>query len=322
MVVLPTLGPLHVLHPRYNARTVAELVLATGAREVFLASYSPEGLKEKVWRDNNELALFELDQLAERGRLQLVALGEDAERLQREGELFMEYLADMPRSEEVQAKFAEIDGAIAALLQQPRMPAEFASPEFIEQLSAELARRAELAGEGPATGFRERRMEQVADSLQGRDGAVVLVDVLDYPALLRRLPGARGPWNKDPGKAERERAVMDRAWRLENEQEWGDLLAQLSGIEAPEAAYLASQIYLAAGQLEDSLRILEEVSHGDFSRPEYLPGYVLARLGQLYDLTGRRDKALRAYGAVRALSWAPPEAREIALAGLRTPFKP
>ncbi|MER3483896.1 MAG: hypothetical protein C4332_12815, partial [Meiothermus sp.] len=92
-------------------------------------------------------------------------------------------------------------------------------------------------------------------------------------------------------------------------------------VEGPEAQYCAAQIYLAAGQPQDALELLESLTHSDFSFPEYLPGYTLARYGQLADIMNQRDKALRAYQAVLALSWAPQEAREIALAGQRTPFR-
>jgi len=322
MVILPLLGPLHVLHPRYNARTVVELVLSSGNKSVYLASYSQQGLEGRVWRDKNEMALFELATFLEDGRVHLEAIGDNAEGLQHEAELFSEYLGNVPRGEEAKEKLAEIDRELSEFLRLPRLPSEFASEDFVGGLERILQKQAEFAGEGPATGFRQQRMAQVAEALSEIEDAVVLVDVLDYPALMRRLPDARGPWDQEPTKAEMERALLDRAWRLENEEEWGNLLAQLAEIGSAEAGYLASQIYLAAGQSEDALRILEDVSRGDFSRPEYLPGYVLARLGQLYDLAGQRDKALRAYAAVRALSWAPAEVKEIAQAGLRAPFKP
>jgi len=323
MIVIPSFGPFHVLHPRYNARTVAELIRETGSDTLYLASYSQEGYENGLWRDENELPLFELSRLVDEGALEIVGLGEDAERLKKEAELFVEYLGNMPRGEEAKERLAAIDQKLVNYLSTPRLPAEVGSEEFINGLNEILQEKVEFAGEGPATGFRQQRMAQVASTLLDlkEGGAVVLVDVLDYPELLARLPGARTPWEREPARAEADRAIMDRAWRLESEDDWGGLLAQLSQIDGPEAAYLASQIYLAAGQLDDALRILEEVTRGDFSHPEYLPGYVLARLGQLYDLIGRRDKAIRAYTAVQALSWVPAEAREIAQAGLRAPFK-
>jgi len=72
---------------------------------------------------------------------------------------------------------------------------------------------------------------------------------------------------------------------------------------------------------EDALALMEEVFRMDFQHPGYLPGYVLARMGQLLDLAGERERALRAYRGVLALSWAPEEARAVALAGLKTPFR-
>jgi hypothetical protein len=58
----------------------------------------------------------------------------------------------------------------------------------------------------------------------------------------------------------------------------------------------------------------------DFVEPYYLPGFLLSRLGQLYDLAGRRDAALRAYRGVRALGYAPVEALAAAEDGLQRPF--
>ena len=167
-------------------------------------------------------------------------------------------------------------------------------------------------------------MSGVAAKLKEIDDpdAVVVVDVLDYPSLLEHFPDAKGPVAIEPNEAERARAVMDRAWRLEEEDAWGNLLGQLMELDVAEARFLAAQVYLAAGQVEDALQLMEHASRGDFSTPGYLPGYLLARLGQLYDLTGQRERALRAYRGVLALSWAPADAREIARAGVRTPFQP
>jgi hypothetical protein len=65
---------------------------------------------------------------------------------------------------------------------------------------------------------------------------------------------------------------------------------------------------------------LERALRTDFQEPYYLPGFLLARLGQLYDLAGQRDAALRSYRGVLALSYAPLEAAEAATSGLVEPF--
>ncbi|WP_287408474.1 hypothetical protein [Oceanithermus sp.] len=324
MIVLPSLGPLHLTQPRYNAVSLLRQIEHHRPRVVYLASYSPEGLEAKVWRDQHDLAMFALEPWAALRGVPLVALGDRAEALQAEAEHFLEYLGSMPRGEEAKQRFAEADRQIVEYLTVPRLPEEYASEGFLSGLRERLHVARELAGEGPATGFREERMAAVAAGLAelDADGSVVLVDVLDYPVLLEHLGAVGGPVPLEPNEAERARAVMDRAWRLEEDDAWGNLLAQLMEIDEAEARFLAAQVYLAAGQAEDAARLMEEVSRGDFSKPEYLPGYLLARLGQLYDLTGQRERALRAYRGVLALSWAPAEAREIALAGVRAPFRP
>lgn len=309
--------------PRYNSVSLVRQVELQNPQRVYLASYSQEGLQSKVWREQHDLALFALVSWAEERGVPIVALGENAEALQAEAEHFLEYLGSMPRGEDTKERLLEADRQVAEYLMVPRLPEEFSSEDFLAGLRARLAVVRDFAGEGPATGFREQRMAGVAAKLAeiGDADAVVLVDVLDYPVLLEYLSDARGTVPLEPNGAERARAVMDRAWRLEQDDAWGNLLAQLMELEEAEARFLAAQIYLAAGQAEDALRLMEEVSRGDFSRPEYLPGYLLARLGQLYDLNGRRDRAVRAYRGVLALSWAPAEAREIAAAGLRAPFR-
>ena len=191
--------------------------------------------------------------------------------------------------------------------------------EFLGELGALYEGFVRAFGEGPATGFRARRVAGVVEALKGREGAVV-ADLLDFLLLLEAFP-QEGPPPHRPTEAERVRALLDRAWLLKEEDDWGALVEQLFAIGSPEALYLAAQVYLASGQWEDALALMEEVFRMDFQHPGYLPGYVLARMGQLLDLAGERERALRAYRGVLALSWAPEEARAVALAGLKTPFR-
>jgi hypothetical protein len=98
------------------------------------------------------------------------------------------------------------------------------------------------------------------------------------------------------------------------------VLERLRGLDFAEARYLEANLLLGHGRGTEALEVLEAASRGDFDRPYYLPGFLLSRLGQLYDLDGNRRAALRAYRGVRALSYAPPEALEAAAAGLEAPF--
>ena len=317
MLLLPSLGPFHILHPRYNAATVLALLEKARPPVLYLASLSEEDLKTGRWREEDPL-LFHLLPWAEERGVPVVALDQEAH-LKEEAEVFREALAQHPGGKPYLERMAALDQALLDLLETPLTLEALASGSFLEKLREVYQGFAQVFGEGPATGFRKRRMAQVAEALRGKEGAVV-AEVLDYPFLAEAFPEAF-PGPHEPTERERERALLDRAWQLREEDDWAGLLEGLFAIGSPEALYLAAQIYLAAGKWREALGLMEEVLRMDFQHPEYLPGYVLARFGQLLDLAGERERALRAYKGVLALSWAPEEARAIAQAGLRTPFR-
>jgi tetratricopeptide (TPR) repeat protein len=322
VLVIPTLGPFHILHPRYNGVTVVELAKAHQPEKIFLASYGPEELAAKSWRDQNDISLFHVLPWAESANVPVEALDVQAH-LKLESELFREALAQYPKGQQALEPVQALEESLQRLLSSPRTPEDFAQNSLLQALRAYHLGYVQAFGEGPATGFRQLRMQRVAECLNsGRGKRVVLVDLLEYPLLLEHLsPGPYElPGTHAPTELERQRSVLDRAWQLSESDDWAILLQQLQEVEGPEALYCAAQIYLAAGQPEDAFELLEQMLHTDFQHPEYLPGYTLARYGQLADLMGQRDKALRAYRAVLGLSWVPQEAREIALAGQKTPF--
>lgn len=322
VLILPTLGPFHILHPRYNAVTVLEMARACGPRAILLASYGPAELEAGTWRDAGDLPLFHLLPWAEASGVEVAALDEQSG-LKAQADQFREVLAQFPKGQEMLAQAAGLEQQLQALLTRPLLPAEPSSSAFLTELWAYLEGFARVFGEGPATGFRKQRMRAVAEKIRalGEGRWVVLADLLDYPYLLREIPGSTGPSEHASSPAEADRAILDRAWRLEEKDDWGLLLQQLQEVGTGEAQYLAAQVYLAAGQPEDALALMEPLLHTEFVHPAYLPGYVLARYGQLKDLAGDRQAALKAYQATLALSWVPAEAREIALAGQRSPFK-
>ncbi len=304
--------------------TVAELVKAHQPEKILLASYSAEELAAQSWRDQNEVSFFHVLPWAERARVEVEALDTQAQ-LRAESELFRQALQQYPKGQEALSQVHGLEEDLKWVLGSRRTPEDFAKEPVIQALRAYHRGYAQAFGEGPATGFRQQRMERVAERLKAtRVEAVVLVDAVDYPVLLEALPPAlyRLPGAHTPSEPERQRSLLDRAWRLDTSDDWAILLEQLRGVEGPEAIYCAAQIYLAAGQAPDAFALMEQLVHTDFLYPAYLPGYTLARYGQLADLMGQRDKALRAYKAVLGLSWAPQEARETALAGQKTPFRP
>ncbi|WP_093008452.1 hypothetical protein [Thermus arciformis] len=317
MVLLPSLGAFHILHPRYNAATVLAILEEARPPVVYLASLSPEALEGGGWREEDPL-LFHLLPWAEERGVPVVALDGEAH-LKAEAEAFREALGQFPGGRPHLEAMAAFDQALLALLKEPLTPEALGSEAFLGRLREVYGGFARAFGEGPATGFRARRMARVAEALRGKEGAVV-AELLDYLFLAEAFPGAL-PKAHEPTEAERQRALLDRAWQLKEEDDWGKLLEGLFALGTPEALYLAAQVYLAAGEWQEALSLMEEVFRMDFQRPEYLPGYVLARFGQLLDLAGERGRALRAYKGVLALSWAPEEARAIAQAGLRAPFR-
>lgn len=284
---------------------------------VYLASLSPEALEGGGWREEDPL-LFHLLPWAEERGVPVVALDGEAH-LKAEAEAFREALGQFPGGRPHLEAMAAFDEALLALLKEPLTPEALGSEAFLGRLREVYGGFARAFGEGPATGFRARRMARVAEALRGKEGAVV-AELLDYLFLAEAFPGAL-PKAHEPTEAERQRALLDRAWQLKEEDDWGKLLEGLFALGTPEALYLAAQVYLAAGEWREALGLMEEVFRMDFQHPGYLPGYVLARFGQLLDLAGERERALRAYRGVLALAWAPEEARGIALAGLRSPFR-
>ena len=330
MMLIPTLGPFHILHPRYNGVTVLELARAARPSAIYLASYSAADLEQKVWREANEVSFFHVLPWAEREGLPVVALDQQSA-LKAEADRFREALGIYPKGQEILARAGELDSLLSSVLTQPKSPEDFAREEVLQPLREYARGLADLFGEGPATGFRRQRIEAVVSQVASLgasagsqvENAVILVDLLDYPILFELLPPAtRHPLSThSPTEPERQRSILDRAWRLEESDDWAQLLGQLQELEDPEALYCAAQIYLAAGQPADAFVLLDQLIHKNFQQPEYLPGYTLARYGQMADLEGQRDKALRAYTAVLALEWAPQEAREIALAGRKTAFR-
>lgn len=324
VLVIPTLGPFHILHPRYNGVTVTELAKAHQPEKIFLASYGPEELAAKSWRDQNDIPLFHVLPWAESANVSVEALDAEAH-LKIEAEQFRQALGQYPKGQQALGQVQALEESLKWLLGNPRTPEDFAQESVVQVLRAYHQGYVQAFGEGPATGFRRMRMQRVAERLSLSQGQrVVLVEVLEYPLLLEHLPPGQYelPEAHAPTELERQRSVLDRAWQLSESDDWAILLQQLQEVEGPEALYCAAQIYLAAGQAKDAFELLEELVHSDFQHPEYLPGYTLARYGQLADLMGQREKALRAYKAVRGLSWVPQEAKEIALAGQQTPFQP
>ena len=171
MILLPSLGPLHILHPRYNAATVLAILEAANPPVVYLASHSEASLAEGTWREEDPL-LFHLLPWAEARGVPVVPVDREAH-LKGEAEAFREALAQYPAARPHLERLAAFDRDLSALLQRPLTPERLYAPEFLGELGALYEGFVRAFGEGPATGFRARRVAGVVEALQGREGAVV-----------------------------------------------------------------------------------------------------------------------------------------------------
>ncbi len=313
-LIIPTLGAIHLLHPRYNAVSVLELITSISPSQILLASVGPKEFSDQAWRDDNELSFFHLLPWAEKSNISVLPLDTLEHKKAEEGQ-FKEALNMFPKGKEILKQWGALEGELAEFLSKPKMAQDFFDADALSPLQLYLSKQAELVEEGPGTGHRKARMQNVAEEIVNRDPAVVLVDLLDYLPLLDALGQSPSKLNFPPSsEAEGNRAILDRAWQLNPKDDWAGLLGQLQQVDGPEAMFCASQIYLAAGQTQDAFDVLEQLVHTEFNEPEYLPGYVLARYGQIAGMLGKSEVEQKAFTAVLALRWAPKEAKEIASA--------
>lgn len=323
LTLLPLLGPLHLRYPGYNAVTVQELTAASAPEALATTALEPNSLSTPAWQDTSEMALpLAVIPWAERRGLPVYGLAEPPTDPEAEAD-FQRYLAQYPagqaRLREVAAALAEVGDLLSTALTPARIAAE-----LLPRVSSYHHLRERLFEDGPGTGWLRARSEAMAERLlaisQRRVTALVCLDHLPFlhEALSERVELAAPP-EITFSDAARERSLLDFAF-LGETPDPASLLAQLRGLSSAEARYHEANLLLTHGHPAEALELLEAASRGDFSRPYFLPGYLLARLGQLYDLAGQRDKAIRSYRAVRALTWAPAEALMVAQKGLQSPF--
>ncbi|MDF1523820.1 MAG: hypothetical protein P1P87_13515 [Trueperaceae bacterium] len=322
--LVPLTGPWHLRHPRWNVVTVREALEALDPDLIATTALPPGFADDPDWRATPEAALpWTVAPWAARRGTPLVGVGAPPPVEGAEADLDR-YLQGFPDAR------AALDGARAVLepLRErlPR-PLDLAGllAEVVPLLADDLRRRLEAFGDGPATAWRAERAASAVARLRDLGGVrpALLVDLDLWPALVTALDAAGVPWTTvaapPVSAAARRRALLDVAWHGEAPDVAG-LLAQLREGDEPEARFLEAQLLLAHDHPAEALEVLEQASHGDFRQPYLLPGLLLARLGQLRDLAGKRERALQAYRGALALAWAPEEARAAATAGLAAPF--
>lgn len=330
------MGPFHTRFPMYNVVHVKALLQQLAPQAVALATLAPGALSKPDWQATNEIALPHtvVPWLARRG-LPTFEVGApagsdgapghrgDAESFQR---YLSEYESGKQRLRRVQSALQPVQHLLQGALDLGRVITELL-PAIAEYHSV----RAAEYGEGPGTDWQQERADVVCSRvlalpyervalLAGVDDVGPLVAALSEhaEAVLPQHPLALAQADQE---AARTRALLDVAMRGDAHDPAG-LLNELRKMDLPEARYHEANVLLANGHAAEALQLLTAVSATDFQEPYYLPGFVLARLGQLQDLAQDRTAAMRAYRGVLALSYAPPEAVEAAMSGLEEPFDP
>ncbi len=329
VILLADLGSLHARNPMYNAQTVLEITRFLGRTRAILTDSSAAQWSDGSWRDLENPLLYAL---YDEG-IELTPVAEDWAWANRERDQMIEFLGQYAQGKARLRELAALEANLRDTISRPFDAHSVHSPELLEVVQAYHRGAATLLEDGPGTAHRTLRLERLTQRLEQADSddAVVIAPLDDLPALLE-LSGAALP-NLDgfqPGEASRFRSVVDRAYRLEDTDDLDGLVHQLLELDGPpdsvlgrialEARFAASGVYLAVGDLESARDLLEAVAMGQFDQPAYLPGFTLARLGQVRDLMGEREQAVRAYRAALGLSWLPAEARATAQTGLQTPF--
>ncbi len=329
-MLIADLGALHARYPTYNAQTVLEILRHVGANKVILPSVTPEVWQSGTWRDLEHPVLFALDD----ERMPVEALATDWTWAELEQDKMLEFLKMYPQGLERLRELRRSELDLKDMLSKPldAFSIHGLVPELpvLESVKAFHAKSAAVLEEGPGTAHRKRRLQELAVKLEAFKDAVVLTPLDDLPDLLEMGFTTVNLEGFKPSEASRFRAVVDRAYSLHENDDLDTLVHNLLELDgapdsalariALEARFAASGVYLAVGDLESARDLLEAVAMGQFDRPAYLPGFVLSRLGQVRDLMGERQHAIRAYTAALALKWLPLEAKNVAQSGLETPF--
>jgi hypothetical protein len=322
LTLLPLMAAWHLHHPRWNVVTLRDALERLEPDAVWTTALAPGYADEPNWRDTDEVALpWTVAAWAARRGTPLTGVGDPAGT---DAADFERYLDDFPKARApLDAARAELRPLLTLLPRALDLPTILR--DVVPPLAADLRVRLDAFGDGPGTAWREARaraaLARVAAS--GARSGALLVEIDLWPAMTAQLDDTGSAWTvvEPPPVSEqaRRRSLLDVAWRGEAADVAG-LLGQLRELDVAEARYLEAHLLLTHDHPAEALDVLESASQGDFSEPYLLPGMLLARLGQLRDLAGRRDRALQAYRGALALTWAPAVARAAALEGLERPF--
>jgi hypothetical protein len=326
LLLAPLIGPFHLRSPSYNAITVRDILVAWQPDALATTALAEGEMADAGWQDTPEIALPLA--VAPWARKRGMAVQEIGERSPDPGaeEDFRRYVEPFP---ELRRRLAQVDALqapVGELLREP-LTVEVIESSLVPALRRHQEAREQAFEDGPASGWLRRRMESAAERALALDARrLALLAPVDHLPFLGDALRQGGVESAAPPPVARspealERSLLDYAFRVDVADP-ASLLGRLRDIAGSEARYHEANLLLATGHGYEALELLERTSRGDFTTPYFLPGYLLARLGQLRDLAGRRDDAVRAYRGVLALDYAPAEAVEAAREGMTQPFAP
>lgn len=322
--IIPLMGALHLHYPLYNTVTVRDMLIASQPEALVLTPLPETAFNTVDWQDTPEVALpHTVVPWAQRHRLPIYLLFEPSPDKDAYPQ-FMQFAEQYPK---LRSKVASVNAHLRPL--QPLLNEPLTLPRILSEVIPLLRRyqheRETALEEGPATDWWRSRMTRMAERIAAlpHDRVTVLASAEHIPfledALARQLT-LQMPEPVPVSEASRIRSLLDFAFKTDV-PEPGNVIAQLREVNTPEARYHEANLLLANGHIIEALGMLREASKTDFAEPYYLPGFLLARLGQLYDLTDDRTSALRCYRGVQALTYAPRAALEAAETGLSAPFE-
>lgn len=335
--LIPLAGAFHTRWPRYNSVHVR--VAASDFDPDVVALSLPRGAFDTpAWQATDEIALpLSVVPWARQAgvRIELIGIGDDdpddpgdagAERD------LLRFLDQYDAGRERLALLNEASAPLRELLASP-LDARRVIAEALPAVAALQAERARLLEPGPGTGWLTERSALLAsrilaaggpryapETLGVRVAALVPLDYYPFVAAALEPHAELVPLGDvEAGEEARARALMDLSFQGGGEDP-AALLASLAELSEAEARYHEANLLFELGHASEARAKLESLVAGDFSRPYYLPGFALTRLGQLHDLAGDRSAALRNYRGALALDFLPEAAAEAASAGLAAPF--
>lgn len=318
--LVPLMASWHLRYPTYNSESVRQVVADLAADAVVLGPVSPDTLGSPSWQDTPEIAL-PLSVMPWLKTQPLNVYEGIQASLDPRAEADFKRYAKM--SLQLQQQLTEVERLlepVAELLRQPLTLARLWQ-ELLPAVSAYQNAREAAFGDGPATDWLGERMAAWVARLKRLPEAhvVILAGLETLPYLEAHLSGAERVMEARITPAVRQRSLLDVAF-------WGEvadpeaLLGQLREVGGAEARFHEANILLRHAHVAEAYERLLALSQENFQTPYYLPGFLLARLGQVADLVGERKAALRAYRGVLALDWVPQEALVSAQRGLDAPF--